>query len=382
MYEYPFGAGQQLNLNWIISEIIQLHKQLDPDYVAPTFDNTFPFTNLNVLNLDWILKELKTIKDLAPTEDATLLKMVANALIAATYEPDNSYQENDIVYRDNEHRIYVCINDTTGAWVDADWFEIKIGDVLTALLNVSFNLSASAIANDSGVTGDTVADALNNLVEDVKYETGYLKQKKNGTYSNVIAVEDTPSNNSDRLASSKAAYDLKGAITSEQGQISAYVETGSTASRAYEIGAYIVRGGILYKVIAVIASGGTFTVGTNIKQVTVCSEMQPNVSSNVTLDTDNTSAGTFTIYRIGNLLVIDGFVTLNGSVAGQNAALFTLPVDFRPLTQRSFKAFAKYGTSDPSFLTFIAKTNGEVITATGGNTFSGQIFFPSVIILI
>lgn len=212
MYEYPFGAGQQLNLNWIISEIIQLHKQLDPDYVAPTFDNTFPFTNLNVLNLDWILKELKTIKDLAPTEDATLLKMVANALIAATYNPDNSYQENDIVYRDNERRIYACINDTTGAWVDADWFEIKIGDVLTALLNVSFNLSASAIANDSGVTGDTVADALNNLVEDVKYETGYLKQKKNGTYSNVIAVEDTPSNNSDRLASSKAAYDLKDAI--------------------------------------------------------------------------------------------------------------------------------------------------------------------------
>lgn len=164
MYEYPFGAGQQLNLNWIISEIISIHKSLDPDYVAPVFDNTFPFTNLNVLNLDWILKELKDIKELAPSEDAKLLKMVANALIAATYDPDGLYSVNDIVYRDDEKRIFVCINDTTGDWNAADWFETNVGMALTALLNAAFGTpSASDIENDSNVAGVTVADALNTL---------------------------------------------------------------------------------------------------------------------------------------------------------------------------------------------------------------------------
>ncbi len=170
MYEYPFGAGQQLNLNWIISEIISIHKSLDPDYVAPVFDNTFPFTNLNVLNLDWILKELKEIKELAPSEDATILKMVANALIAATYDPDENYSVNDIVYRDSENRIFVCINDTSGDWNADDWFEINVGTALTVLLDTVFNpIWASGVQNDSNVTGVTVEDALNTLQDAVNY---------------------------------------------------------------------------------------------------------------------------------------------------------------------------------------------------------------------
>lgn len=43
----------------------------------------------------------------------------------------------------------------------------------------------------------------------------------------------------------------------------AYVETGTTASRAYVVGEYFCWNGLLYRVTTAISSGGTFTPGTN-----------------------------------------------------------------------------------------------------------------------
>ena len=49
----------------------------------------------------------------------------------------------------------------------------------------------------------------------------------------------------------------------------ATVESGSTASRAYSVGELVYVNGNLYKVITAIASGATFTVGTNIQSTNV-----------------------------------------------------------------------------------------------------------------
>lgn len=194
MYEFPYGGEQQLNLNWIINEIITLHKRLDPDYELPNFDNAFPYMNLNQLNLDWILRELKTIKDLAPTEDAQLLKMVANALIANTYDAETQYNVDDIVYRDNEKRLFKCITATPAGGEPFDstkWLEVDVGEVLTDLL----------------INGGTA-----NAVTNVRYNDHKIQQEINGTYSDVITIEDTPTDVSDRLPSSKAVYALNGAV--------------------------------------------------------------------------------------------------------------------------------------------------------------------------
>lgn len=43
----------------------------------------------------------------------------------------------------------------------------------------------------------------------------------------------------------------------------AYVETSTTASRAYAVGEFFCLNGLLYRVTAAISSGGTFTPGTN-----------------------------------------------------------------------------------------------------------------------
>lgn len=159
MYEYPFGTEQQLNLNWIISEIISIHKALDPDYEAPTFDNAFPFMNLNALNLDWIIRELKTIKDLAPSEDANLLKMVANALISETYDATKQYNIDDIVYRDADNRLYICTTATPVGgepWTASHWQEMKVGEALTDLLN---SIVAPPTPYDSNPAMDGTASA-------------------------------------------------------------------------------------------------------------------------------------------------------------------------------------------------------------------------------
>jgi len=48
----------------------------------------------------------------------------------------------------------------------------------------------------------------------------------------------------------------------------AYVETGTTASRAYAAGEYFCWNGLLYRAKTAITSGASFTVGTNCEQVT------------------------------------------------------------------------------------------------------------------
>lgn len=53
----------------------------------------------------------------------------------------------------------------------------------------------------------------------------------------------------------------------------AYIEDGMIASRAYTVGQFVLIGGQLYKVTASIASGATFTIGTNVVSTTVGTEL-------------------------------------------------------------------------------------------------------------
>ena len=124
MYNYPYGDNQQINLNWIISEIIALHQRLDPDYTAPTFTQIYPFSDTQQLNLDWILTELKALKELAP--------------------PPSGLSSDDV------------LNDSTVSGS-------TVTDALNTLLAAFGNLDSDDIDNDSTVTGASVTDALNNL---------------------------------------------------------------------------------------------------------------------------------------------------------------------------------------------------------------------------
>lgn len=178
MYQYPYGDSQQLNLDWIINKLTELEKSF--------------------------------------AGKSAELEEFANALISLTYIPTKAYNNSDIVFHDGH--LYRC-NTTIPApgevWNPAHWDQIMLGNTVANLVRAVAGMNSDHVFNESNVPGTHVTEALNALVEDIRYDNHKVQQKKNGAYTDVIPVEDTPSNNSDRLASSKAAYDLKGAINVE-----------------------------------------------------------------------------------------------------------------------------------------------------------------------
>lgn len=191
MYFQPYGDEQQLNLNWIISEIINLHKKLDPDYETPSFTQVYPYSNLNRLNLDWILSELKALKELAPGPapgPALDIQAIAKALVALPFDSNTSYQIYDFISRDGEIWRATEAIAAGGEWDSSKWFKTKIGtdlavlerwintinnsltteiqtrqDADTALRNTIDVLTSADISDDSNAGGATVKASLNNL---------------------------------------------------------------------------------------------------------------------------------------------------------------------------------------------------------------------------
>ena len=178
MYFQPYGDEQQLNLNWIINEIINLHKQLDPDYETPSFTQVYPYSNLNRLNLDWVLSELKALKELAPEPAPVLdIQAVAEALVALPFDSSKSYQIYDYISREGEIWRATEAISAGGVWDETKWFKTKLGTDLavldrwinainadlTTLQNTIEDLSSDEISDDSDAGGATIKQSLNNL---------------------------------------------------------------------------------------------------------------------------------------------------------------------------------------------------------------------------
>lgn len=202
MYQYPYGDSQQLNLDWIINKLIELEQSFVPGESAE-------------------------------------LEEFANALISLTYIPTQAYNNSDIVFHDGH--LYRC-NTTIPApgevWDPSHWDQIMLGNTVANLVRAVAGMNSDHVFNESNVNGTHVTEALNALVEDVRYDNHKIQQKKNGAYTDVILVEDTPSNNSDRLASSKAAYDLNGAINASL-KFKRELSNGDDLNALYENGWYL-----------------------------------------------------------------------------------------------------------------------------------------------
>ena len=108
----------------------------------------------------------------------------------------------------------------------------------------------------------------------------------------------------------------------------ATVESGTTASRAYSVGELVYVSGTLYRVKTAIASGATFTVGTNV-EVTNVSNFLNQFSS---VDIRSFSGRDITrlrgsITQIGNVCILIGI--WEGS-ATNITKILTLPTQYRP----------------------------------------------------
>ena len=143
---------------------------------------------------------------------------------------------------------------------------------------------------------------------------------------------------------------LNSKLTQVQSQIvpTASIESGETASKAYNQGDFLVKDGTLYKVTKAIAQGDSLTVGTNIVMTTVggeLSEIKPSLSDKVQLSLDAVAVGkdedgntiyekTFKGSTISSGTVVDSTLTISnlkwfhlvgGCFNDDNRSLYPIP---------------------------------------------------------
>lgn len=153
-------------------------------------------------------------------------------------------------------------------------------------------------------------------------------------------------------------------INSIQNQIvpTASIEIGDTASKAYNIGDFLVKNGVLYKVTKAIAKDDTLTVGTNIAMTTVGGELseKSNSSDRVQLSLDAVAVGkdedgntvyekTFKGSTISSGTVIDSNLTISklkwirlvgGCINNSGVSLTVLPYDATSSSRYNFIVFS------------------------------------------
>lgn len=187
--------------------------------------------------------------------------------------------------------------------------------------------------------------------------------------------------------------DLNGAITSIEPSL-AIVSTGNThvyiskGQYVYVKGHSTLATG-LYKANSNIQANDTLTLS-NLTAITDGGFNEiPKVGASL-LTTKNsavvaTGANTPELYcqTYGRILLLSGVLTLLGETAGSNAVLATLNSAITPPTNEiGFYAFGNYGGGGYNFFQMKLKPNGDIITSTGGSTFTGQIKFPAVPIFL
>ena len=319
MFNYPYGDNQQINLNWIISEIIALHKRLDPDYTAPSFTQIYPFSDTQQLNLDWILTELKALKELAPPAPALSSDDVSN--------------ESDVV----------------GTTVtDA------LDNLLDAIENI--NLDSDNISNESTVSGATVTDALDNLQESFgnldSDDIDNASQVTGATVTDALdrlidAIEDLieVSTNNTHSADNKLWIDEAG---DSQIQVPMWTEFQALSTHVADMTGTMVQGSI--------------AKGQNIPSTAVL---------------DQTSC-----YKVGNVAVVCGRLhTMDFVATDQNAEVcFRLPTGFWPPALVRTAAAYVHSITAGAFMPAIATinaNNGYVTFALGTTAHYDQIAFSA-----
>ena len=141
--------------------------------------------------------------------------------------------------------------------------------------NVS--LAAGFYINEVGIWAKDASDALATpiLYSIVVAETPDYLPPYNGSTPSTIEQDwyTTLANGASvTIDVSQSAYVLVSDFDTFKNNI-AVVETASESAHDYEVGDYLIYAGVLYKVIASITAGDSFTVDTNIEATDICSNL-------------------------------------------------------------------------------------------------------------
>ena len=189
----------------------------------------YPYGDSQQLNLDWIINKLTALSNEIEEHGSDVdLEEVANALISITYSSTQAYNTSDIVFYDGHlYRCNTTISAPGEVWDPAHWDQIMLGNTVANLVRAVAGMNTDQVFNESDVPGTHATDALNNLKDDILYAN----------------------------------------------ELTAVVESSTTATRAYAIGDLVIINKRLWEVTAPITVGTPFSTNTNIKRTTVATEL-------------------------------------------------------------------------------------------------------------
>ena len=176
-----------------------------------------------------------------------------------------------------------CLTAAGKAWCDLAFLDSS-GNTLSSC---AFILNIIPMPNGDTARSSSAWTDLQQAIDDAERFAAILAFRTSGNYIQ-YTVNGTTWNNLCTVGAiggdlQTQINNLNGAISDVQGQIAAYVETGSTASRAYGIGNYLILQGELAVVIQPISSGATFTQNTNFRYTNVGNEFNKLVLIEQTL---------------------------------------------------------------------------------------------------
>ena len=156
-------------------------------------------------------------------------------------------------------------------------------------------------------------------------------------------VDNTSDLNKPISTATQTALDTLDEDKAEKTDI-ATVESGTTASRAYSVGELVYVSGTLYRVKTAIASGATFTVGTNVEVTNVSKALKNSIK--MVYDQYFNLTGTGAIYiDIDKDYPVDGYKLIGLTIAS-NAIGYVAQARIRNTSR---------------ITGFVQKTNGGVI---------------------
>lgn len=158
------------------------------------------------------------------------------------------------------------------------------------------------------------------------------------------------------------------------------VEDGDAAVHAITNGQYVIWKGDLY-IANTNISVGTALSSSNLTakssglggEIASLNSNLATKSATVTMQSGVTNLF-FQCRKSGNVVTLNGALSLSSEIAGTNYGVATLPAGFRPSGARDIIVYTTYAGNSGMYH-FTVKTDGSIFTNVGGSKVSGTILF-------
>lgn len=320
--------------------------------MLPWSRKMFPGTNLQDLNLDWILRKISALRG---GSTGQYLYKKSDKDFDFGWKTGGGGGGGTSDYLDLDNKPSINNVELTGNKTAAE-----LGLAATS------DIPAVPVQSVNGMTGAVELTA-SDLGAYVKPAAGIPETDLSSSVRTSLSKADSALQAVPPTYRTAAAQDAIDAAQDDDiealaGSL-ATTET-SPATAAHAVGDYIVLNGQLYKVTAAIAAGQTLTPGTNISAITMSGEFGTVSQATPVVGENITNVGTL-VKKVGKVVVFSGIARALVNLAGNGTTIFTIPAEYAPSSGVTTACYAVYN-GNPGMYNFFLQENGVFRTNIGG----------------